>query len=195
MSWVARALICLILGTPLAAQAQAPAWTVLEESTVGFTAYQSGAPVDGLFQTFKAEVLFAEENLEQSRIAVTVDIASVDSQSNDRDQTIRSANLFNVAEWPNGRFVSERITKTGAGMFEAHGKLTLRDVTREVTLPFQLTVDQDPIDVQRWRANAWGDLKIMRLDYGIGQGLWQDTSVVGNEVLIRINITAWRPKE
>ena len=37
--------------------------------------------------------------------------------------------------------------------------------------------------------------KIKRLDYGIGQGLWTDTSVVGNEVLIRINITAWRKKE
>ncbi len=195
MIWLARTLFCLTLIAPLSAAAQAPSWTVIEESTVGFTASQSGAPIDGLFQSFKAEVLFAEDKLDESRFDIVIVVASVDSQSTDRDSTIRSANLFDAETWPTGRFSADKITKTGDGTFEAAGTLTLRDVTHDVTLPFQLTIEQDPVAPDRWRANAWGDMEVKRLDYGVGQGLWKDTSVVANEILIRINITAWRTKE
>lgn len=190
-----RALAVLAVLAPAGAAAQAPSWTVLEESTVGFTASQSGAPVDGLFQNFKAEVLFDEKMLDQSRLDVTVEIASVYSQSKDRDDTIKSASLFDAAKWPTGRFVADKIVKTGDTKFEAHGKLTLRDVTKDVVLPFQVQIEQDPVAPDRLRANAWGEVEVKRLDYGIGQGLWKDTSVVANNVLIRLEITAWRKKE
>ncbi len=181
----------VLAGTP--ALAEAPDWTVQDGSRVGFIATQGGAPVEGVFETFEAEIRFDPEALDQSRVAVTIDIASVNSESKDRDDTIRSASLFDVATWPQARFEAEGFTRKDDGGYEAAGRLTMRDVTKDVVLPFTLEIAPDPEQADRLRAAAKGELKVQRLDYGVGQGLWTDTSVVGNEVVIFIDIQATRP--
>ena len=176
------------------AWAEAPSWTVQDSSRVGFIATQGGAPVEGVFETFEAEIRFDPQALDQSRVTVTIDIASVNSESKDRDDTIRSASLFDVATWPNARFEAEGFTQNGDGGYEAAGRLTMRDVTKAVVLPFTLEVTPDSDRPGQLRAAAKGKLTVQRLDYGIGQGLWTDTSVVGNEVVIFIDIQATRPE-
>ncbi|CAE7722296.1 yceJ [Symbiodinium necroappetens] len=166
-----------------------PLWTVGEDSRVGFVATQSGAPVEGAFEAFTAEIAFDPDNLAASRVAVVIDIASVNSESKDRDDTIRSAALFDVAQWPEARFMAEGFTALGGDRFEAAGNLTMRDVTLPVVLPFTLTITEEA-GVRRARAS--GELEVSRLDYGVGQGLWADTSVVGEAVVIRIDIAASR---
>ena len=189
---VLAAIAALVL-TGGSASAEAPAWSVQDGSRVGFIATQGGAPVEGVFESFDAEIRFDPQALDQSRVAVTIDIGSVNSESKDRDDTIRSASLFDVATWPNARFEAEGFTQNGDGDFEASGRLTMRDVTKDVVLPFKLEVAPDPDQPGQLRAVAKGELKVQRLDYGIGQGLWEDTSVVGNEVVIFIDIQATRP--
>lgn len=176
-----------------AASAEAPDWAVQDASRVGFIATQGGAPIEGVFETFEAEIRFDPQALDRSRVAVTIDIASVNSESKDRDDTIRSASLFDVATWPSARFEAEGFKQNGDGGYEASGRLTMRDMTKDVILPFTLEVGPDPDQPGRLRAVAKGELKVQRLDYGIGQGLWEDTSVVGNEVVIFIDIQATRP--
>jgi polyisoprenoid-binding protein YceI len=178
-----------------AAADEAPRWIVQPESTVGFTAFQAGAPVEGLFERFEAEIRFDPAALEASRVAVLIDVASVNSQSQERDDTIRSAELFDVGTWPTARFEIARFSDKGEGAYVAEGSLTLRDVRREVVLPFALAIEEDPDDPAALRARARGELAVKRLDYGVGQGLWTDTSVVADEVVIRIDILAKRPKE
>ncbi len=190
---VLAAIAALVL-TGGSASAEAPAWSVQDGSRVGFIATQGGAPVEGVFESFDAEIRFDPQALDQSRVAVTIDIASVNSESKDRDDTIRSASLFDVATWPNARFEAEGFTQNGDGDFEASGRLTMRDVTKDVVLPFSLEVAPDPDQPGQLRAVAKGELKVQRLDYGVGQGLWEDTSVVGNEVVIFIDIQATRPE-
>ena len=189
----ALAAIAAIVVSAGAALAEAPDWSVQDGSRVGFIATQGGAPVEGVFETFEAEIRFDPQALDRSRVAVTIDIASVNSESKDRDDTIRSASLFDVATWPSARFEAEGFTLNGGGDYEASGRLTMRDVTQDVVLPFTLEVAPDPDQPGRLRAVAKGELKVQRLDYGIGQGLWEDTSVVGNEVVIFIDIQATRP--
>ena len=172
-----------------AAANDVPLWTVEEDSRVGFVATQSGAPVEGVFEAFTAEIAFDPDNLAASRVAVVIDVASVNSESKDRDDTIRSAALFDVAQWPEARFAAEGFTALGGDRFEAAGELTMRDATLPVVLPFTLTITEEA-GVQRARAS--GELEVSRIDYGIGQGLWADTSVVGEAVVIRIDITASR---
>ena len=58
-------------------QASSPSWTLEDDSRLGFKTAQGGAPVEGLFGRFEAEIEFSAENLEASRVAVVVDIASV----------------------------------------------------------------------------------------------------------------------
>ncbi len=185
------AVIAALISTP--ALAEAPDWTVQNGSRVGFIATQGGAPVEGVFETFEAEIRFDPEALAESRVAVTIDIGSVNSDSKDRDDTIRSASLFDVATWPQARFEAQGFTRKDDGGYEAAGRLTMRDVTKDVVLPFTLEIAEDGDQPGQLRAAAKGELKVQRLDYGVGQGLWTDTSVVGNEVVIFIDIQATRP--
>ncbi|MCZ6721830.1 MAG: YceI family protein [Proteobacteria bacterium] len=176
-----------------AARADSMAWNIEEDSRLGFIARQLGAPVEALFGSFEAEIVFAPDALGESRIAITIEMASVDSRNRERDDVIRSAALFDTANWPTASFEAERFEATGEDLYEAHGRLTLKGVTRAVVLPFSLTIAPDPQTPERLRAQAAGELTIQRLDYGIGQGLWQDTSVVADEIVIFIEISATRP--
>ncbi len=181
----------LSLLLPAAAAAE-PLWQVGDGSAVGFVAYQSGAPVEGIFEKFSAEIVFDPENLEGSRATVRIDTASVNSQSKDRDDAIRSAGLLDVAQWPSALFETETFTRTGPEAFEAKGTLTLRDITQEVTLPFELRLSEAG---DAWTAQATGKLRVWRLDYGVGQGVWKDTSVVSGDVDITFRIEASRPRK
>ena len=173
--------------------ASAASWTLEEGSRLGFKTSQGGAPVEGLFEAFDAEIDFFVEDLETSRVVVVIDVASVNSESKDRDDAIRSPSLFNVATWPAARFETKAFRRIAEDRFEAVAELTMRDVTKEVILPFMLEIEPHPEKEGHLRAIARAELAVMRLDYGIGQGRWQDTSVVPNEVVIFMEIIASRP--
>jgi polyisoprenoid-binding protein YceI len=184
----AAGLACLLLATPVQS---APAWTIEDGSAIRFTAYQEGAPVDGGFGDFTAQIVFDPNDLAASRVAVGIDTASVATGHKDRDTALRSSSFFDVARWPSATFVSERLSHQGGDRYEAHGRLTIRDVTREVILPFQLSIQEDGGER---RADAHGELTISRLDYGVGQGEWASTGTVGEEVVIRLDIIASAPR-
>ena len=175
---------------PLAAgesrTADAPQWRVDQEaSRIVFVASQSGAPVEGRFANFTADIRFDPAAPESGGAEVIVEIASVESGAADRDQTIVSEGLLNAAEFPQGRFVAENFRHLGGDRYEAPGNLTLRGVTLPAVLPFTLTLSEG-------KAHAVGELTLQRLDYGIGQGQWKDPSAVGPEVKIRIDVRATR---
>ncbi len=179
------ALLLAVAASPAAAQ-EAPRWSVDHEtSELAFLFTQSGSEYEGVFQAWTADIAFDPENLAGSAIAVTIDMASAETGSDDRDQLLRTAPLFDVEAYPEGRFESDEIVETGEGAYEARGRLTLRDVTRDVALPFTLTIDEGV-------AEAEGRLDIERLDYGVGQGQWADTSMVADPVAIRFEIRADR---
>lgn len=156
--------------------------TDASKSTLGFTTMQSGADIDGSFATFRASIVFSDADLAGSRFDVEVDTKSVDTKDDDRDTALRSEDLFNVDKFPKAHFVADSFTRRKAGKYEAVGKLTVRDVTREIHLPFTFkTVSEGGKQV------AWlkGEVPLKRLDFGVGRGEWQDTSVVANEVTVK----------
>ncbi|MGP1253668.1 MAG: YceI family protein [Kiloniellales bacterium] len=164
---------------------QAPVWAVdYDESRLGFVAIQSGSDVEAHFEDWSAEIAFDPEAA-SGRIAVTVRTASVVSGARDRDDSVKGEGLLHVEAFPEARFLAERFESLGGGNFEAHGELTLRDTTRPVVLPFTLEVSGDT-------AEAVGELALDRLDYGVGQGLWADTSMISAEVRIVFEILATR---
>ena len=68
----------------------------------------------------------------------------------------------------------------------------MRDVTKDVTLPFTLDIaEENGVLV----AKAVGEITVKRLEYGVGQGQWQDTATVADEVVIGFDLTATRPIE
>ena len=162
-----------------AALASAAQWNMRpKESTLTFVGNQAGADFEGAFQTFTADIQFDPHNLASSRFDVTIDLASVNSRDSERDDIIRGPDLFDVARYPNARYVAEKFTARGGAKYTATGKLTLRNVTRDVPIDFNFET-QD--------SGAWlrGAARIRRLDFGVGQGEWQDTEWVGNEVGVK----------
>lgn len=172
----------------------AESWTVEDTSRIGFVASQEGQPVEGEFEQFTAEVVFDRDNLGASRVEVEIDTASVDTGHGDRDQTLRSSQFFHVEKYPTARFVSDQLVETGEGTYEAKGALTIRDVTEDVVLPFDLTVQDHPEQAGTLLAQAEGEVTISRLAFGVGQGDWSDTDQIGEEVIVRIEIDATRPR-
>ena len=189
------ALLILVVGSPARAQASPPSWALEEGSRLGFRTAQGGAPVEGLFERFEAEIQFSAEDLEASRIVVVVDIASVNSESKERDDTIRSPSLLDVASWATARFETKSFRRVADDRFEALADLTLRDVTLEIVLPFTLEIVPHPEQAGRLQARARGEVAFLRLNYGVGQGIWSDTSVVPDEVVVIIDIIASRPAD
>lgn len=184
-------LVVLFMSSLLTAPATAaPEWTVENGSQISFMASQGGAPVEGAFERFNATITFAENDLQNSAVTVEIDIGSVNSQSKDRDDAIKSPGLFDATKWPTATFKAAAFRHLGAAQYEADGTLTMRDVTMPVTLPFILELSAHPSDQGRLQARAKGKLTVQRLDYGVGQGPWKDTSIVGNTVTILIDLLA-----
>jgi polyisoprenoid-binding protein YceI len=149
-----------------------------KNSTLTFVGNQAGADFEGVFEHFSADIRFDPQDLAASRFDVTIDLASVNSRDSERDDVIRGPDLFDAKQWPKAHYVAEKFTAKGGGKYAANGKLTLRNVTRDV--PIEFTFENKP-------DGAWlkGATTIKRLDFGVGQGDWKTTEWVGNEVGVR----------
>ncbi|HEY5757459.1 MAG TPA: YceI family protein [Steroidobacter sp.] len=149
-----------------------------KESKLTFVGEQAGAQFEGGFDKFTADISFDPKNLTASRFDVKIDTASVNTQDGERDTTIKSADLFDVKKFPSAQYVADKFTDKGGNKYSATGKLTLRNVTKDVPIDFTF---------ENKDGGAWlkGTAKIKRLDFGVGQGEWQDTSTVGNDVQVR----------
>ena len=180
------------------AAAEAPAWTTdPAKSSIAFTGRQMGVPSTGRFKTFTANVKFDPDDLSSSMVDVAVDAASADTDNPDIDKELKQPKWFDVARFPTVRFVTTAIrSKPGAGNrdYEAVAKLTIRDITEEVVLPFKLEIGADPSDAGGLLARVSGELTISRTKFGIGRDEWRDTKIVGDEVAIRIDLLARRKK-
>ena len=179
----AAALDVMLAVTPALA---APQWRVdPEASRLAFSATQMGGAFEGTFRRFDADIRFDPDDLAASRVVVTVHMGSVDTRMADRDAQIRGPGFFDVARYPTARFATTGFAAAGDGRYVARAELTIRDVTRPVELPFTLAIDGAT-------ATVTGSLSLMRLDHGVGQGEWQDTKTVGNEVVVTVALRATR---
>jgi polyisoprenoid-binding protein YceI len=178
---LAAALLALTLSGPAAA-ADTPAVThcVLDpaRSTLEFTFSQAGAQNKGAFRHFTTILDFSADNPAASRLEVTVDMVSVDTGDQERDDALRGADLFSVRKFPQARFAATQIVKTASG-YEALGKLTIRDVTRDLRVPFTLRTATEQGASTCYMS---GKTTLKRLDFGVGQGDWKATDQVGNDV-------------
>ena len=166
----------------------ATAWsTDAARSRLEFTATQAGGDFDGAFGRFQADIVFDPADLAHGRFRVEIDAGSAHTGEKDRDGLLAGGDFFAVERWPKSRFEADRFVSLGGGRFEALGKLTIRDVTREIRLPFSYRPSTDGI-----HAEMTGGTTIRRLDYGVGQGEWRDTKWVGDDVRIRFELMLQR---
>lgn len=169
-----------------APRAVSDVWIVdMGKSKLGFTATQTGDEFDGAFNSFTAKIRFDPDHLESASIDVSIDMNSARTGDRQRDLALPEKEWFNAKSYPEARFVSHDVVATGDGAYEARGTLTIRNVSKDVTLPFTVSINGD-------KAQAEGALTIVRTDYGVGQGEWESGQWVGLNVKVEFSISAHR---
>lgn len=149
------------------------------------------AKVRGRFGAFRGAVELDQSDLSRSSVSVEIDATSIDTGVADRDNHLRSADFFDAQKFPNLRFVSTKLEKASGENYKVHGKLTIRDVTRDVVLDVEYNGQaQDPWGNQR-TAFA-GKTSVERSDYGLkwNQALEAGGVLVGERIDIELEIQA-----
>lgn len=129
-----------LLGLSLNAPARAEPYLVdKSHAFVTFTADHLGfSAVHGQFRDFDAEIDFDPSNAEATRLEVTVNTGSIETYNAARDDQLRSAAFFASDKFPEMVFRSTAVTPTGSDTAEISGMLTIRDVTKEISLQAKL---------------------------------------------------------
>ena len=145
------------------------------------------APVAGRFDAVSGVVAIPPRKPADGRVAFTVKTDSVDTGVAARDKHLRTADFLDTAVYPEMRFESSRIVSAGTRLARVTGKLTIKDVTKEVTIPVRLLgIRPHPmmpcVDVAGYEAQ----ITINRLDYHVGTGKFFKMGAVGDATDIRI---------
>jgi polyisoprenoid-binding protein YceI len=174
-----------LAATVATASAQATSWTtVAASSSIEFTGTLADGDFAGRFQRFVAAVAFDPVNLAGSRFRVVIETGSANTADADRDVALAGSEFFATSNWPTATYDADQFTTTGPGQFQARGKLTIRGITRDVPVTFTFKPTADGRS-----ATLSGRASVRRLDFGVGQGEWQDTKWLGDEVRVRFELT------
>ena len=152
--------------------------------------------VSGKFKDFEAVIDLNPAKLTSSSVQFTIQAASVDTNDADRDKHLQSSDFFDVAKTPLITFKSSKIVATKTkGLYDVTGVLTMRGVSKVVTLPVQLVgFAKDPWGNEK--AGFAVTTKVNRKDYGINwnKALDNGGALVGDIVTINVNLEAVKSK-
>lgn len=151
----------------------------------------------GRFNDFSGELVLDEADPAASSVRFEVQVASVDTNNEQRDTHLRSAEFFAVEQHPAINFRSTRVKDVDDDEVELEGELTLRGVTRPIKLKLQRT-GAGPDAWGGQRAGFATELKIKRSDYGMTTMLEGPNGLkpLGDEVTLIISLeTVRKPAE
>lgn len=176
------AMLVVFVTTP----ALAKSWQVdAAHSTLTFTNTYQDVKYTGQFHRFIAKIDYDPSDLAHASFDVTVDVASLDTQNSERDHTALGADFFDTANFPRAHFVTTAFRKSADGEVVADGKLTLRGITKPVTLLVKFVPHGNTATL-----DVTAQLK--RLDFGIGGGQWADPSMIGDGVSVHGHLVLHR---
>lgn len=182
-------LLILVFATGITmTTARAENWKVTDASSIQIQFKQFGSTEQGTFNRFTPKIEFDTDNPEVCQIDVTIDLASIDSGSVQRDDIMKSADFFKTGTYPEASFSSAKCKSIGGNAYEAYGELTIRDITRPVMLPFTLDFEKKGSVLT---ASAKGELPLSRFDYDLGNStFWRNSGIVGRVIRIYLDIEA-----
>ncbi len=144
------------------------------KSSVSFKIKNAGIGVDGIFKTFETSIDFNATEKAPSSIKATIQVKTIDTGIEGRDNHLRKEEYFNEAKYPVITFQSDKILKTTSGTFIAEGMLTMKGVSKAVKIPF--TYVENIFE---------GTFTLDRLDYAIGG----KSLTMGDDVEIKIKVS------
>jgi polyisoprenoid-binding protein YceI len=180
----------MILAIPYAAVAST--WNIdPDHSNFGFKIkHLMVSNVKGNFEKYSGIVEINDKDMTKSKVEVTIDTSSVNTNVKKRDDHLRSADFFDAAKYPTMSFVSKKVTVVGPDKLKVTGDFTLHGVTKEVVLDLEGPTAESKDPWGNTRKGATATTKINRKDYGL---IWNQTLetggvLVGEEVEITLEV-------
>ena len=172
----AAALVAAIAAAP----AQAADYVQAPGSTLVFASSYDGEVFTGKFGGFNTTLSFDPAKLAGSKLDVTINLAGSATGNGERDSTLLGADFFNVARFAQARYTASKFRALGGNQYAADGTLSLRGISKPVTLTFTWTPGAQPV--------LNGKATVKRLDFGVGGGDWADTGTIPNEVAVSTKV-------
>ena len=169
---------------------QAATWTTDKAHTnVKFSvSHLVISDVEGNFKSFDGTLVASKPDFTDAKINFTIDVASVSTDNENRDNHLKSPDFFDVAKYPKMTFVSTSFVSLGNNKYTLVGNLTIKDVTKPVT--FEVTYGGTAIAMGGTHAGFKATAKIDRYDYNLKWNMATEAggAVVGKEVDITVNL-------
>ena len=146
--------------------------------------------VNGDFRKVTGVVIIDESDISGLKIDLILDAASVNTDHAKRDEHLRGEDFFHVAKYPTISFVSKKVVKVDGNRLSVIGDLTIRGVTKEVTVDVEGLTPEVKDPGGKVRRGATGTSKINRKDFGIAWHKVLDNGglVIGDDVNIAIEV-------
>jgi polyisoprenoid-binding protein YceI len=119
-------------------------------STIGFSVHQFLGTTRGKFTNFSGRIEVDREHPENSLVTAQIDVQSIDTRIKKRDDHLRSADFFNVEQFPRITFKSRSVKRTGPQSGDILGDLTMHGVTKPMTLHVKLLTPINETARTRW---------------------------------------------
>jgi polyisoprenoid-binding protein YceI len=180
-----RLLTILALAAVLTPAADAAVFTQVmpDKSSIEFSYSQMGVTMDGRFRKFSSQLAFDPARPAAARVAIDVDLASIDTGTPELDSEAAGKDWFNLKSFPTARFVASSVKALGGNRYSVAGKLTIKGRSKDVVVPATFTA-------QGTTGVFAGQFTIRRGDFAIGEGAWSAFDIVANDVLVRFRVTA-----
>lgn len=149
-------------------------------STLTFATKYQGEVFTGRFPSFTTKFSFDPAQLATAKLDVAIPLAGTTTNNGERDDTLKGSDFFNVGKFPQAQFSASKFRNVGPNQYAADGQLTLRGVSKPVTLTFTWTPGDKPV--------LSGKATIKRLDFSVGGGDWADTALIPNEVAVSTKV-------
>jgi polyisoprenoid-binding protein YceI len=162
-------------------------------SNVSFSITKIFFKEEGGFRDYSGQVVFDAAHPERSRVQMTVQAASIDTRIETRDKVLRSDDFFDVERYPTLGFVSTSVTPRSANLLDVTGDLTIRGVTRHITIPVRYLGHRQ---MAGWHdfVGFETEFSIDRTDFGVNGTRWSGGNLIlSKQVNIRLSIGAVRP--
>jgi polyisoprenoid-binding protein YceI len=176
----------LVLAAPLA-MAQTSTWkTDPAHSEVDFTIkHMAISNVHGRFGTVDAMLTWNAQDPTKSTVNATIDVTGVDTGVPNRDNDLKGARFFDVANNPKATFTSTSVTKSGSGL-QVNGNLTIKGVTKPVVLDVDTPTGPITGMNKKQHLGFSATTTLHREDFGIGAGM--PAAMLGDDVKMTIDL-------
>ena len=155
-----------------------------DKSKLGFSFKQMGVAMDGRFAKSNATLNFDPAKPEQAKASIEVDLASIDTGTDEVDQEVLGKAWFNTAAFPKAVFVAKQVKQIAPNQYEVLGSLSIKGRSRDVKTMFKLSP-------QGKSSVLSGSFTLLRADFAIGEGMWSKFDVVANDIQVNFQFTAF----